>query len=81
MIPDPFGTGTKLVRDKPCVYTGPGRSALDRFPYPLSDGFTCESDTAWNWDCLRVVLRPCKPNTIRTNPCQCGSDPTGTELH
>ena len=30
MGPDPSGTGTKLARIKPCVYTGPGGSGTDR---------------------------------------------------
>ena len=33
---------------KSCIYTGPGRSALDRFSYPVPNGFTCESDLVWN---------------------------------
>ena len=41
---DRYQTGTH----KSCIYTGPGRSALDRFSYPVPNGFTCESDLVWN---------------------------------
>ena len=34
----------KIVRGKPCVYAGPGRSALDRLPYMVPNRFTCKSD-------------------------------------
>ena len=54
MRPDEGGTGTKFGTDKPCVYTRPGRSALDRFSYPASSRFTCESDPVWN----STVLKP-----------------------
>ena len=33
---------------EPCIYTGPGISALDRSSYLVSNGFTCESDPVWN---------------------------------
>ena len=38
----------KIGIDKPCVYTGPTRSVLDRFSYPVPNGFTCERDSVWN---------------------------------
>ena len=38
----------KIGTDKPCVYTRPGRSTLDRFSYAVPIGFTCQSDTVWN---------------------------------
>ena len=31
--------------DKSCIYTGPGRSTLDRLCCPVPNGFTCESDS------------------------------------
>ena len=34
--------------DKPCIYRGPDRSAVDRFSYPRPNGFTCESDPVWS---------------------------------
>ena len=37
--------GYKIGTDKPYVYTRPGRSALGRFSYAVSNRFTCESDT------------------------------------
>ena len=43
----------EIATDKPCIYAGPGRSALDRFSYSVRNGFTCEYD-----------LRPRKPKTI-----------------
>ena len=34
---------------KPCFYTGPGRSAPNRFSYPVSNGFTVESYPVGNY--------------------------------
>ena len=56
----------KISTDKPCVYTGPGRSALGRFFYPVSNVFTYESDPVWNctvsgWYCMC----PCEPRQLR----------------
>ena len=36
------------VRKKTCVYTGPDRSALNRFFYPVPNEFTCENDPVRN---------------------------------
>ena len=33
---------------KPCSYTKPGRSALDRFSYLVPNGFTYEGGPVWN---------------------------------
>ena len=45
--PDPFETGTKLVR-KPCVYRRPGGSSTDRICFLVLNGFTYEGDPMWN---------------------------------
>ena len=37
-------SGSKRIPDKPCVYTVPGISAVDRLSYPMPNGFTGESD-------------------------------------
>ena len=46
---------------KPCVYTIPGRSAHDWYSYPISNGFTCESDPVYytvpGWYCTSTQLR------------------------
>ena len=34
--------------DKRCVYTGPGRPALDWFSYSVPNVLTCESDPIYN---------------------------------
>ena len=38
----------KIGTDKHCIYTGACRSALDRFSYPVPNGFICENGPAWN---------------------------------
>ena len=34
----------KIGTNKHCEYTGPGRPAIDRFSYPVTNGFNWESD-------------------------------------
>ena len=64
-----FGT------DKPCIYRGPDRSAVDRFSYSRPNGFTCESDPVWSCTVpASMVACPCKSDKIEGNPCQSGSD-------
>ena len=38
----------QIGTDTPCVYTGPGRSALNQFSFPLQN----ESDPVWNFTVL-----------------------------
>ena len=45
----------EIGTDKPCVYTGPGGSILDRFSCPVPNGLTFESELY----CSRVLPRPC----------------------
>ena len=73
----------EIGTDKPCVYTGLGRSALDRFSYPVPNGFTCESDPVWNctvpgWYRDRVNPTQFKRTLTRLDPIQ--MEPKRTNL-
>ena len=41
---------------KSWIYTGPDRSTLDRFSYPVPNGFTCRSDPVWNYTLHEIAL-------------------------
>ena len=38
----------EIGTDKPCIYTRPGSSSLDRLSYLLTNRFTSEGDPVWN---------------------------------
>ena len=69
----------EIDRDKPCLYTGPGRSALDQLSYHVPNVFTCESDPVWN----RIILGcyQAHVNTSQAKLHQSGSYPNGTVAH
>ena len=47
--PDPFGTGWyEIGTNKPCAYTGPGRSGTDRICCLVGNGSTYDDDPIWN---------------------------------
>ena len=71
----------EIGTEKPCVYTGPDRSALNRFFYPVPNEFICENDPSSELCRSRVVRCPCEPNTTQANLCQIGSDLNGTKPH
>ena len=73
----------EIDRDKPCIYTGSGRSALDRFFYPVPNGFTCQSDPVWNctipgWYRDRVHPIQFRRTRARVDPIQV--EPNRTDL-
>ena len=70
------GTGSvwnqyEIGKDKPCVYTGPGGSGMDRVCYLVPNGSTYEGDPIWN----RTVPASNRSHVNRIDPYHSGSDP------
>ena len=71
----------KIGTDKPCVYTLPGRSTLNRFSYPVPNGFTCQSNPVSNctvpgWYSSRVNTPQFRRSCPRVDPIQMEPNPT-----
>ena len=69
------GTGSvwnryEIGTDKPCVYTGPGESGMDRICYLVPTGSTYEGDPMWT----RTVPVQNWSRVHRVDPYQSGSD-------
>ena len=65
----------EIGTDKPCVYTRPGKSALDQFSYQVPNGVTSESDSVWNcpvrvWYCTRLSPTQHMRTSVRVDPIQ-----------
>ena len=60
----------EIGTDKPCVYTGPGRSSMDRICYLVPNGSTYEGNPMWN----RAIPVSNRSRVNRVDPISNGSE-------